>query len=164
MAVANVEELLETANVQGFPVVSVPEQEEPSTPSILIGYIGRTELYFVLGTSQHTIFSCIQNEELTQLPDRAQKEDQLDQNTPCLFSSHRGDREEATEEEDTGLGPSESLFSRSPRLDSNGALDFGPWVNQVCYTCSTPRFPLHPCIPPFSFLGYLAIAVIIASC
>lgn len=64
MTVRDVEELMDSTNVKGFPVISVPLPEgsqehsghtsfntNTSSKPVLIGYIGRTELRLVLGSS-----------------------------------------------------------------------------------------------------------------
>ncbi|KIK69286.1 hypothetical protein GYMLUDRAFT_643356 [Collybiopsis luxurians FD-317 M1] len=161
-SVKDVESLLTTTNVQGFPVVSAPvagteslssSWSEPVTAegedfkSTLLGYIGKTELRFVL--------------------ERFRKSGHLDADTPCLFgppqqppppsapisasrptrlvSNRVGELVQGIEEEEIP----ETLFERP---ENSEGLEMWPWVNQTPMTVS-PQLPLEIVMQLFKRMG-----------
>jgi len=160
-SILRLESLITSTDVKGFPVVSVAsgsESLEPATPSedgksILLGYIGKTELKFVL--------------------DRFRRSGQLDVDTPCLFgpplpppppsapvsasrptrlvSNRMGELVQGIEEEEIP----ETMFERT--AGSEG-VEVWPWVNQTPMTVS-PQLPLEIVMQLFKRMGPRVILV-----
>lgn len=120
-----VEAMLATTDVKGFPIVS------PDGKNMLGGYIGRTELRYVLGKAAAPRFlgrGMMWRRDV----ERFRKMQDLDPDTPCIFISD----ERELERLDLAAGPSigiEGDFSDRifDRTSSNDGLKFWPWVNQV---------------------------------
>ncbi|TFK66499.1 hypothetical protein BDN72DRAFT_145044 [Pluteus cervinus] len=134
MTVSDVENILSTTNVKGFPIVT-----SESSPT-LFGYIGRTELRFVL--------------------ERAQRVKRIPRDTPCVFSSPDADPEDF----DLSPGPSGAGMEEvtSPSFVDLQSLDdglnFSPWVNHTPMTVS-PKLPLEIVMQLFKRMGPRVILV-----
>ncbi|KAF8904974.1 chloride channel [Mucidula mucida] len=105
MRVKDIDVVLAASDVKGFPIVSADGFRT------LIGYIGRTELLFVL--------------------ERFRKVRDVDSETPCHFTSGEGDREHLNMP--TGAVGIEEEFNETifESASTDGGLKFWPWVNQV---------------------------------
>jgi len=171
MRVKDVESLMTSTNVKGFPVVSSgPEDEESSSSSwgptsagpdgakpTLLGYIGKTELRFVL--------------------DRFRKTGNLDPDTPCLFmaplypplssapvsaSASRRSRSRTRRSVMNGIVQGieeeeipETMFERP---DGSEGVELWPWVNQTPMTVSS-QLPLEIVMQLFKRMGPRVILV-----
>ncbi|KAG5646235.1 hypothetical protein DXG03_004062 [Asterophora parasitica] len=126
MTVKEIEDILSSTHVKGLPIVSSDGLRH------IIGYIGRTELRYVL--------------------DRATKLPRVDDDTMCLFASRDPERDEehgvsfGIEEEAASTGFFESALS-------DGGLRFWPWVNQTPMTVS-PELPLEIVMQLFKRMGF----------
>ncbi|KAG6813134.1 hypothetical protein H0H92_013758 [Tricholoma furcatifolium] len=123
---STLEDALEANELKGFPIVSADGLRH------IIGYIGRTELRYVL--------------------DRAKRMPRVDDDTLCQFSPPDSDHDghNATfgvEEEAAGTSFFESALS-------HGGLRFWPWVNQTPITVS-PELPLEIVMQLFKRMGYV---------
>ncbi|KAF9010637.1 Cl-channel protein [Cyathus striatus] len=138
MRIHDVEELLSSTEAKGFPIVS------PDGSQMLMGYIDRSELRFVL--------------------DRVYKTHHLAQSTICIFA-RRSDREDMNMEP----GASFSLEEESERFfeatSSDGELRLWPWVNQYDIDTSktpmtvSPQLPLEIIMQLFKRMGPRVILV-----
>ncbi|KAL0956839.1 hypothetical protein HGRIS_002951 [Hohenbuehelia grisea] len=132
MSVKDLEEALASTNVKGFPIISADESHT------LVGYIGRTELRYVL--------------------EKARKLQPIPPETPCSFKA------EATNEDELDLanGPAVGIEEEMPRLfevaASADGLKFWPWVNQTPMTVS-PQLPLEIVMQLFKRMGPRVILV-----
>jgi chloride channel 3/4/5 len=127
LIVVLVEAILKRTAVQGFPIISGDDQR------MLEGYIGRTEVEYVLGASNPMI---TYGQSLTELlPEKSRRTRDVSPQTSCSFVSER------TEHDDphlsaTGTGPAlgidedeaEDLIETSA---SETVINMWPWVNQV---------------------------------
>ncbi|KAH7339880.1 Cl-channel protein [Rhizoctonia solani] len=134
-----VEEKLEHTSVQGFPVVSADSQK------VLIGYIGRTELRYVIGKARRT--RDIHPSTLCSFEPPSADESQ---------SYHVGTdtdmvRELAGVEEDDHAGI-------TPLAPSADTMHFGPWVNQTPLSVA-PQLPLEIVVDLFNRMGPRVILV-----
>ncbi|KDN45559.1 hypothetical protein RSAG8_04883, partial [Rhizoctonia solani AG-8 WAC10335] len=137
MTLREVEEKLEHTSVQGFPIVSTDSQR------ILVGYIGRTELRYVIGKARST--------------------QDIHPSTLCSFESpsesqsyHTATdtdmvRELVGVEEDDHAGI-------TPLAASADTMHFGPWVNQTPL-CVAPQLPLEIVMDLFKRMGPRVILV-----
>ncbi|KAF5380634.1 hypothetical protein D9615_004751 [Tricholomella constricta] len=131
MTVKDIEDILASTHVKGLPIVSSDGLRH------IIGYIGRTELRYVL--------------------DRAEKMPGVEDDTRCLFAPHDPERDEehgasfGIEEEAASTGFFESALSE-------GGLRFWPWVNQTPMTVS-PELPLEIVMQLFKRLGPRVVLV-----
>lgn len=136
MPVSDVEQLLASTNVKGFPIVA---SESSQT---LVGYMGRTELRYVL--------------------DKAQNVGDISPSTPCVFTREASDQEDFVLSDMTSgsaLGVEEDeateLIETSATID---VLKLWPWVNQTPLTVS-PRLPLEIVTQLFKRMGPRVILV-----
>ncbi|KAF9462474.1 chloride channel [Collybia nuda] len=132
MTVKNVEETLSSTDVKGFPIISSSER------SILIGYIGRTELRYVL--------------------DRAMKLQQFGTDTLCSFTSRENDADNMDIPNGASLGVEDAStgFFETTSLDNE--LKLWPWVNHTPMTVS-PQIPLEIVMQLFKRMGPRVILV-----
>ncbi|KAK2464165.1 hypothetical protein APHAL10511_003622 [Amanita phalloides] len=126
MCIKDLEEMLSSTNVKGFPILS-----EDGTQT-LCGYIGRTELRYVL--------------------ERARKQD-FDDNTPCVFSKEL----DLSEPPPTPFGE-EALAGLLSGSTSHNGLRIWPWVNMTPMTV-TPKLPLEIVMQLFKRMGPRVILV-----
>jgi chloride channel 3/4/5 len=136
MPVSDVEELLASTNVKGFPIVTSKSSQT------LVGYMGRTELRYVL--------------------DKAQNLGDISPSTPCAFTREASDQEDFVLSDMTSgsaLGVEEDvateLIETSATID---VLKLWPWVNQTPLTVS-PRLPLEIVTQLFKRMGPRVILV-----
>ncbi|KAG1861551.1 chloride channel [Suillus subalutaceus] len=136
MLVSDIEQLLASTNVKGFPIVA---SESSQT---LVGYMGRTELRYVL--------------------DKAQNVGDISPSTPCAFTRETSDQEDFVLSDMTSgsaLGVEEDvateLIETSATID---VLKLWPWVNQTPLTVS-PRLPLEIVTQLFKRMGPRVILV-----
>ncbi|KIY70625.1 Cl-channel protein [Cylindrobasidium torrendii FP15055 ss-10] len=126
MMVQDIERVLAATDVKGFPIVSTDGFRT------LIGYIGRTELLFVL--------------------ERFRKVREVNDETPCSFkSSGAGGHQHLGMDEDANANVFESA-------SSSEGLQFWPWVNQTPMTVS-PQLPLEIVMQLFKRMGPRVILV-----
>ncbi|CAE6435892.1 unnamed protein product [Rhizoctonia solani] len=137
MTLREVEEKLEHTSVQGFPIVSTDSQR------ILVGYIGRTELRYVMGKARST--------------------QDIHPSTLCSFEPpsepqpyHTATdtdvvRELVGVEEDDHAGI-------TPLAASADTMHFSPWVNQTPL-CVAPQLPLEIVMDLFKRMGPRVILV-----
>jgi len=123
-------------DVKGFPIIS--SNGEPT----LLGYIGRTELRYVL--------------------DKVRKLEDIPPETPCSFFSEAMDHQHP---DFPGLasGPALGIEEEIPTAlfratASNSGVKFWPWVNQTPLTVS-PRLPLEIVMQMFKRMGPRVILV-----
>ncbi|KAG2101302.1 chloride channel [Suillus discolor] len=136
MIVSDVEQLLASTDVKGFPIVT---SESSRT---LVGYMGRTELRYVL--------------------DKAKNVGDISPSTPCAFTRGASDQEDFVLSDMTSgsaLGVeedvAEELIETSATID---VLKLWPWVNQTPLTVS-PRLPLEIVTQLFKRMGPRVILV-----
>lgn len=114
--------------MKGYPVISADGQQH------LLGYIGRMELRYVLGTSQTSPIR-ICSDFLLIYKDKAKRAHGASDETPCSFhSASTAHDREALSGLETGpaVADDEETFSRVIRERASSALvDFSPWVSQV---------------------------------
>ncbi|KAG1767420.1 chloride channel [Suillus occidentalis] len=136
MLVSDVEGLLASTNVKGFPIV---DSESSQT---LVGYMGRTELRYVL--------------------DKAQNVGDITPSTPCAFLREASDQEDFVLSDMTSgsaLGVEEDLATELIETSaSTDVLKLWPWVNQTPLTVS-PRLPLEIVSQLFKRMGPRVILV-----
>ncbi|KAF8893437.1 Cl-channel protein [Infundibulicybe gibba] len=127
MQVKDLESILATTNVKGFPIISSDGR------STLLGYIGRTELRYVL--------------------ERARRMQDIHPDIPCLFVSHSSDQGNFSMdlEDDASAG----FFEEGATTQG---LRFWPWVNQTPMTVS-PQLPLEIVMQLFKRMGPRVILV-----
>ncbi|TFK44275.1 Cl-channel protein [Crucibulum laeve] len=132
MHVDDVEAILSSTDVKGFPIVSADGS------STLVGYIDRTELRFVL--------------------DRARKTRRLSSDTVCLFSK-QDDHDDLDLEPGASFGLEEEVSEEFFEITtSDEGLKFWPWVNQTPMTVS-PQLPLEIVMQLFKRMGPRVILV-----
>ncbi|KAG2047130.1 hypothetical protein BDR06DRAFT_964310 [Suillus hirtellus] len=136
MIVSDIEQLLASTNVKGFPIVT---SESSQT---LVGYMGRTELRYVL--------------------DKAQNVGDISPSTPCAFTRGASDQEDFVLSDmasGSALGVEEDvateLIETSATID---VLKLWPWVNQTPLTVS-PQLPLEIVTQLFKRMGPRVILV-----
>ncbi|GLB37818.1 putative chloride channel [Lyophyllum shimeji] len=131
MTVKDIEALLASTDVKGYPVVSSDGLRH------IVGYIGRTELRYVL--------------------DRAKKMPRIEDDTRCLFASRDSERDE---QHGASFGIEEEAAPTGFVLSglSDGDLRFWPWVNQTPMTVS-PELPLEIVMQLFKRMGPRVILV-----
>lgn len=122
-----IEDVLASTDVKGFPIVA------SKSSKALSGYIGRTELRYVLGT----FFSCrpnLRNDDLI-LSDKAQHMGDVLPATLCSFSRQASDQEDfvlSGVTSGSALGAEEDVaVELLETTASNAVLKLWPWVNQV---------------------------------
>ncbi|KAJ7594451.1 Cl-channel protein [Mycena floridula] len=128
MRVKEVESLISRHEVKGFPVTS--------SDGTLVGYIGRTEIRYVL--------------------ERYRKIQDVARDTPCSFKSDGRDAENSDLDAaalEIGEEVSEAIFEAT----SEG-IKFWPWVNQTPMTVS-PQLPLEIVMQLFKRMGPRVILV-----
>jgi len=129
MRVRDVESLLSSTNVKGFPIVS------SDGALTLVGYIDRSEIRYVL--------------------ERARKNRGRLANTPCLFNFRHQDHDEADLPSANEDDEHEEYFA--PTTAGEG-IQFWPWVNKTPMTVS-PDLPLEIVMQLFKRLGPRTILV-----
>ncbi|KAI5120350.1 hypothetical protein M0805_009425 [Coniferiporia weirii] len=136
LCVEEVEERLQQSNVKGFPIISADHR------CLLLGYIGRSELRYVL--------------------DKARRTRGTAAGTPCSFYSEPTDhdREEIA---NLATGPAiavddEAFTSIIRETASSEILELWPWVNQTPLTVS-PQLPLEIVMQLFKRMGPRVILV-----
>ncbi|EPQ57090.1 Cl-channel protein [Gloeophyllum trabeum ATCC 11539] len=136
LTIRDIERILANTKVQGYPIVS------SDSSNTLIGYIGRTELRYVI--------------------DKAQQMRRVSLQTPCSFSPQRDDPERSDPLDITSalaVGLDEdSAAEILEDMASDHALNFWPWVNQTPITVS-PQLPLEITMQMFKRLGPRVILV-----
>ncbi|KAH7912423.1 chloride channel [Hygrophoropsis aurantiaca] len=136
MCVADVEDLLGSTSVKGFPIVT---SESTRT---LAGYIGRAELRYVL--------------------DKAQNMGDVSPDTPCSFTRQASDQDDfvlSGVTSGSALGAEEEVATELLETTaSNDVLKIWPWVNQTPLTVS-PRLPLEIVMQLFKRMGPRVILV-----
>ncbi|KAL5631205.1 hypothetical protein ACGC1H_006896 [Rhizoctonia solani] len=138
MTLHEVEEKLEHTSVQGFPIVSTDSQR------ILMGYIGRTELRYVIGKARRT--REIHPSTLCNFEPSS-----VDESQPYQTATGDAVREQAGVEEDDHAGI-------TPLAASTDTMHFGPWVNQTPL-CVAPQLPLEIVMDLFKRMGPRVILV-----
>ncbi|KEP51972.1 voltage-gated chloride channel protein [Rhizoctonia solani 123E] len=139
MTLHEVEEKLEHTSVQGFPIVSTDPQR------ILMGYIGRTELRYVIGKARRT--REIHPSTLCNFEPSS-----VDESQPYQIATDTDAvREQAGVEEDDHAGI-------TPLAASTDTMHFGPWVNQTPL-CVAPQLPLEIVMDLFKRMGPRVILV-----
>ncbi|KAF9227018.1 Cl-channel protein [Gyrodon lividus] len=136
MTVNDVEAVLTSTDVKGFPIVA------SKSSRALSGYIGRTELRYVLDKAQHM--------------------GDVTPETPCSFSRQASDQEDFVLSGITSgsaLGAEEEVaVELLETTASNDVLKVWPWVNQTPLTVS-PRLPLEIVMQLFKRMGPRVILV-----
>lgn len=130
MVVILAEDRLKATDVKGFPVVSADEV------SILIGYIDRSELRYVLGMYTAFVAQLLATDAAT---DKARRVQNISSTTPCSFASDQDDHIQIEFQVDfpgmaTGpaVGIDEDISMEILETTATpGVLKFWPWVNQV---------------------------------
>ncbi|CAK5265424.1 unnamed protein product, partial [Mycena citricolor] len=128
MRVSDVESVLNATESKGFPIVS---------GGLLSGYIGRTELLYVLERSRQT-------QEITS-------------DTECLFKVD-GDLEGFDLGSALSVGIEEEYADTILEAAAEGNVNFAPWVNQTPLTVS-PQLPLEIVMQLFKRMGPRVILV-----
>ncbi|THH01086.1 hypothetical protein EW026_g1533 [Hermanssonia centrifuga] len=130
ITVRGIEETLANTDVKGFPIVSTDSRNR------LMGYIGRTELRYVLN--------------------KAKKVQDMSLDTPCSFASESEDHDEvefsgiAT---GPGVGMDEDIsLELIETTASPDVFKLWPWVNQTPLTVS-PQLPLEIVMQLFKRIG-----------
>ncbi|KAF8837685.1 hypothetical protein BDN67DRAFT_1026839 [Paxillus ammoniavirescens] len=136
MAVNDVEGVLASTDVKGFPIVASKSSQ------VLSGYIGRTELRYVLDKAQHM--------------------GDVTAETLCSFSRQASDQEDfvlSGVTSGSALGAEEDVaVELLETTASNDVLKVWPWVNQTPLTVS-PRLPLEIVMQLFKRMGPRVILV-----
>jgi chloride channel 3/4/5 len=142
MRVCDLEETLDSTKVKGFPIIS-PES------LILQGYIGRTELCYVLGKCMRCC--CRMNPSIDHSTDNAKELGDISPDTPCSFmrdTTDQGVPGLADSAPGQAIGIEEDVAEEIIGTTvSSDVLKFWPWVNQVIHgmaitlmaTSLTPR-------------------------
>jgi chloride channel 3/4/5 len=126
MRVRDLEDILESTEVKGFPIIS---------PSLILqGYIGRTELCYVLGK---VLCCCLMERDFDHNADNARELGDISPDTACSFMRDTADH---------GVpGLSDSVPGQAIAVEedvaeaiigatvSSDLLKFWPWVNQVLH-------------------------------
>ncbi|KAF8647110.1 hypothetical protein AX16_006942 [Volvariella volvacea WC 439] len=133
MRVRDIEHILSSTNVKGFPII------KSETERTLTGYIGRTELRYVL--------------------DRTLTTEEISPDTLCSFSCEGEDEEIALPSGNAGMSLAEAASSSFFDTDlSEDGLKFKSLVNQTPMTVS-PRLPLEIVMQLFKRMGPRVILV-----
>ncbi|KAL4073717.1 chloride channel [Scleroderma citrinum] len=136
MRVCDVEDVLSATDVKGFPVVA------SKSSHILSGYIGRTELRYVLDKAQHM--------------------GDITSETLCSFNRQASDQEHfilSGVGSGSALGAEEEVAAELLETTaSNDVLKLWPWVNQTPLTVPS-RFPLEIVMQLFKRMGPRVILV-----
>jgi len=136
MSVNDVEDVLASTDVKGFPILA------SKSSKALSGYIGRTELRYVLDKAQHM--------------------GDVSPETPCSFSRQASDQEDfvlSGVTSGSALGAEEDVAAELLETTaSNDVLKLWPWVNQTPLTVS-PRLPLEIVMQLFKRMGPRVILV-----
>ncbi|KIJ60010.1 hypothetical protein HYDPIDRAFT_99474, partial [Hydnomerulius pinastri MD-312] len=136
MSVNDVEDVLASTDVKGFPIVA------SKSSRALAGYIGRTELRYVLDKAQHM--------------------GDVTPETPCSFSRQASDQEDfvlSGVTSGSALGAEEEVATELLETTaSDDVLKVWPWVNQTPLTVS-PRLPLEIVMQLFKRMGPRVILV-----
>ena len=123
------EELLDSTSVKGFPIVN--------DENILVGYIGRTELRYILGGFHYSSsrYRSPLTTKLAYRTDKARKLQGVSSDTPCSFVP---DEHEHQDVAFSGLaaGPGVSMdedlsMEMLETTASPDVLKLWPWINQV---------------------------------
>ncbi|CAE7226041.1 unnamed protein product [Rhizoctonia solani] len=139
MTLHEVEEKLEATKVQGFPIVTTDSQR------ILMGYIGRTELRYVIGKARRT-------REIHPSTLCSFEPSSIDESQPYHTTTDTDVvRELAGVEDDDHAGI-------TPLTASADTMHFGPWVNQTPL-CVAPQLPLEIVMDLFKRMGPRVILV-----
>ncbi|RDB25505.1 hypothetical protein Hypma_007512 [Hypsizygus marmoreus] len=131
MTIRDIEALLSSTDVKGFPIISSDGLRN------IVGYIGRTELRYVI--------------------DRARKLPDVGENTHCLFAPRDPD---VDQDHGASFGIAEEAAPTGfieMSLSEDG-LRFWPWVNQTPMTVS-PELPLEIVMQLFKRMGPRVILV-----
>ncbi|KAG9006370.1 glycerol ethanol, ferric requiring protein [Tulasnella sp. JGI-2019a] len=141
--VKDIEDLLQRTNVQGFPVVT------PGSQRTLLGYIGRTELKYVLRKAR-ALRSIMPSTPCTFIVNSESSTDPIGHSVVA----------DETEFPTAVLEPTDAsgmpLTPLTPA--SEHALAFGPWVNQIPVTVA-PQLPLEVLVQLFKRMGPRVILV-----
>ncbi|KAF8554241.1 hypothetical protein OG21DRAFT_1462931 [Imleria badia] len=136
MCVSDVEDVLASTDVKGFPIVA------SKSSKALCGYIGRAELRYVLDKTQHMGDVLLE--------------------TPCSFIRQASDQEDfvlSGVTSGSALGVEEDVaVELLETTASNDVLKLWPWVNQTPLTVS-PRLPLEIVMQLFKRMGPRVILV-----
>ena len=113
--------MLFASDVKGFPIVSADGFRT------LVGYMGRTELLFALGT-RHFPVCWVRGLNLSNV-DRFRKVRDVDVETPCHFTSNERERENLN----APMGMEEDVMNDGvfEAASATEGLKFWPWVNHV---------------------------------
>ncbi|KAH0828174.1 chloride channel [Lanmaoa asiatica] len=154
MSVNDVEDVLASTDVKGFPIVA------SKSSKALSGYIGRTELRYVLG-----IFfprPDLGNYDLIVVQTRPNTWVMCHPETSCSFSRQVSDQEDfvlSGVTSGSALGAEEDVaVELLETTASNDVLKLWPWVNQTPFTVS-PRLPLEIVMQLFKRMGPRVILV-----
>lgn len=136
MRVCDVEDVLSSTDVKGFPIIA------SKSSYILSGYIGRTELRYVLDKAQHM--------------------GDITPETQCSFNRQASDQEHdilSGVGSGSALGAEEEVAAELLETTaSNDVLKLWPWVNQTPLTVP-PRLPLEILMQLFKRMGPRVILV-----
>lgn len=132
------EDRLKATDVKGFPVVSADGR------NLLIGYIDRSELRYVLGMYTSFVGQVLATDTAT---DKARRVQNISFTTPCSFASDQDDHIQIEFQVDfpgmaTGpaVGIDEDISMEILETTATpGVLKFWPWVNQVRPSCLTTQ-------------------------
>ncbi|KAF8588706.1 Cl-channel protein [Ramaria rubella] len=130
--VADVEILLQRTSFQGFPIVSSDGRRT------LEGYIGRTEIKYVL--------------------EKSRQSRDVSPQTFCSFTSETVEQDDPTAGTAPALGIDEDELENMVQASVSGAVNMSPWVNQTPLTVS-PQLPLEIVMQLFKRLGPRVILV-----
>jgi len=134
MCVKDIEALMASADVKGFPVVAAADG-----PKKFIGFIDRTEIRYVL--------------------ERVRNTREIHWDTPCIFSPPDSDTESIDMDPNPSLGVEEEFQEGffTSTLSEHG-INFSPWVNRIPMTVS-PQLPLEIVMQLFKRMGPRVILV-----
>ncbi|KXN90887.1 hypothetical protein AN958_03541 [Leucoagaricus sp. SymC.cos] len=129
MCVKDVETLLASTRVKGFPIVS------SSGPRKFLGFIDRTEIRYVL--------------------ERVRSTTEIHSNTPCIFTPPEADADAIDMEPGPSFGIEEEMQEGffTSTLTEDG-ITFSPWVNRIPMTVS-PQLPLEIVMQLFKRMGFV---------
>lgn len=162
LTLGEVEQKLATTTVHGFPIVS------PDSQRALLGYIGRSELQYVLDKAQHsggldqeTPVEFV-SEARTAVIEAARVSREASariievssRNTGALSSSWSAGAALGIEDNEIELG----LLSEEAEVARDGVLRLEPWVNQTPLTVG-PQTPLETVVQMFKRLGPRVILI-----
>ena len=122
-----VEYRLQQTDVKGFPIVSADDR------FLLLGYIGRNELRYIIG-SYYLFLFCTPTNAIV-LPDRAKRSFGTTPETPCSFYSMPTDHDRdelSTLETGPAVASDDETFARVIHQHASPEkLELWPWVNRV---------------------------------